>query len=121
MIIEHPLGVLLVIEDNLVVLQLGTSPAYLSSSALFWPLNKKSGATSTLFTFIDKIKRVKETNYFTFSQASQAKANKTGFNILIVHFYIHRKLDMIQDFSVWLRTGSNPADINRFRSHGKIY
>ena len=23
----------------------------------------------------------------------------------------------VHDFSVWLRTGSNPADINRFRSH----
>ena len=30
--------------------------------------------------------------------------------------------DAIQDFSVWLRIGSNPADINRFRSHtGKKY
>ena len=24
--------------------------------------------------------------------------------------------DFIQDFSLWLRTGSNPADINRFRT-----
>ncbi len=23
----------------------------------------------------------------------------------------------MNDFSVWLRTGSNPADINRFQSH----
>ena len=30
--------------------------------------------------------------------------------------------DTIQDFLVWLRTGSYPADINRFRSHtGKLY
>ena len=25
--------------------------------------------------------------------------------------------DAVQDFSVWLRTGSNPEGINRFRSH----
>ena len=24
---------------------------------------------------------------------------------------------MIHEFSVWLRTGSNPVDINRFQSH----
>ena len=30
--------------------------------------------------------------------------------------------DAIHDFSVWLRTGSDPADINQFRSHnGKEY
>ena len=53
-----------------------------------------------------------------------ALANKTGFNIIIVHFYIRLKLDIIQYatgfFSVWLGTGSNPVDIiysNRFRSH----
>ena len=40
---------------------------------------------------------------------------------MIVNIYIIRKLDnknyIKHDFSVWLRTGSNPADINRFRSH----
>ena len=49
---------------------------------------------------------------------SEARANKTVFNIVIVHFYIRKKLDIIgtiHDFSVWLRTGSNPADIYRFR------
>ena len=30
--------------------------------------------------------------------------------------------DAIHDFLVWLKTNSNPADINRFRSHtGKIF
>ena len=48
------------------------------------------------------------------------RAKKTGFNLMIVqHFYISRKLD-IHDvrhiFFVWLRTGSNPADINLVRS-----
>ena len=27
------------------------------------------------------------------------------------------KLSVIHDFSAWLRTVSNPADINQFRSH----
>ena len=27
------------------------------------------------------------------------------------------QFDAIHDFSVWLRAGSNQADINRFRSH----
>ena len=41
--------------------------------------------------------------------------------IRIVHFYIRRKLEIIRcfaihNFSVWLRTGSNPVDINRFPS-----
>ena len=30
--------------------------------------------------------------------------------------------DVIHDFLVWLRTGSNPADINRLQSHiGKTF
>ena len=30
--------------------------------------------------------------------------------------------DTIPDFSVWLRTGSNQADFNRFQSHtGKMF
>ena len=31
--------------------------------------------------------------------------------------YIWNIVDTIHDFSVWLRTGSNPVEINRFRSH----
>ena len=44
---------------------------------------------------------------------------KTGLDIMIVHFYIRIKLDIIRydNFSVWMRTSSNPADNNRFRSH----
>ena len=50
----------------------------------------------------------------------KARTNKTGIN-----FNICGKLSLIRcyihDFSVWLRTGSNPADINQFQSHtGKI-
>ena len=50
----------------------------------------------------------------------KAWANKSGFNYLILHFYIRGKLDIyetIHDFLVWLKTGFNPADINLFRSH----
>ena len=49
----------------------------------------------------------------------KARAKKSGFNFMIVHFYIHRKLDIIDakhNFFVWLRTGSNPSDIDRFCS-----
>ena len=45
---------------------------------------------------------------------------KTGYNFIIFYFNICGKLFVIRgaihDFSVCLRTGSNPADINRFRS-----
>ena len=50
----------------------------------------------------------------------QTCANKTGFNIMKEHFNIRRKLHIIKqinDFSVLLRTSSNPEDINRFQSH----
>ena len=41
---------------------------------------------------------------------------------MIVRFNIRRKLDIIRyDFSVWLRTGSYPPDIKRFRSNTGKY
>ena len=46
----------------------------------------------------------------------KAWAYKKGFNIMILHFYIRKKLDIcetIHDFLVWLY-GFNPADINLF-------
>ena len=48
---------------------------------------------------------------------------KTDFDLstLIGHFLIRRKLDMLHDFSIWLRTGCNPADIHRFRSYTGIF
>ena len=49
---------------------------------------------------------------------------KTGFNLMLVHFYIRRKLDIYDaiHFSVWLKIGSNPPNINRFRSDtGKYF
>ena len=48
---------------------------------------------------------------------------KGGANTIYFYFNIHGKLSLIRfihDFSVWLRIGSNPADINRFRSHNGI-
>ena len=46
-------------------------------------------------------------------------ANKTGFNLMIFISVLVKNLlqyDAIHGFSVWLRTGSDPADINRFES-----
>ena len=43
--------------------------------------------------------------FFVSPEMPKAWANKTGFNIMILHFYIRRNLDY------------NTADINRFRSH----
>ena len=46
-------------------------------------------------------------------------ANKTGFNLMIFISVLVKNLlqyDAIHGFSVWLRTDSDPADINRFES-----
>ena len=51
---------------------------------------------------------------------TKARANKTSINIMIfILIFVENCLyfDAIHDFSVWLRTGSNPTDSNRFRSH----
>ena len=62
---------------------------------------------------------------FVIPEMPNARANKTltGFIIMIVHFYIGRKLDIIRYVSFQcVRTGSYPPDINRYRSHtGKIF
>ena len=47
-------------------------------------------------------------------------ANKTGINFRIfMSLFMENclKFDAIHAFSVWLRTSSNPPDINRFQSH----
>ena len=57
---------------------------------------------------------------FVSPKIPKARFNKTCFNIIIVHFYIRRKLDLIiydTCFLVWRTTGSHPAAINRFRKH----
>ena len=46
----------------------------------------------------------------------KARDNKTGFYIMIfILIFVENwiQYDTIHDLSVWLRTGSNPADINR--------
>ena len=47
-----------------------------------------------------------------------AGANRTGFNIIIVHFYFLIKClkRCLKKFLVWVRTSSNLADINLFQS-----
>ena len=48
----------------------------------------------------------------------EARANKSGIKFMIFILYSWNIVyDAIHDFSVWLRTGSNPADIDPFRSH----
>ena len=50
--------------------------------------------------------------------------NKIGIDLMIfILIFLANCLqyDAIHDFSVWLITGSNSADINRFRSHRKLY
>ena len=37
--------------------------------------------------------------------------------LILILVEICLKNDAIHDFTVWLRTASNPGDINRFRSH----
>ena len=43
-----------------------------------------------------------------------------NYNIKTTSFS-HEGCNTIHDFSVWLRNGSNPANINRFRSHTRKY
>ncbi len=50
----------------------------------------------------------------------KARASKTGINLMIfILIFVENCLwfDAIYAFSVWLRTGPNPADSYRFRSH----
>ncbi len=60
-----------------------------------------------------------------FVSPEEARANKTGINFMIfilISIETCLLLDAIHYFSVWLRTGSNPADSNRFQSHtGEYY
>ena len=64
------------------------------------------------------MKNYKTETSFVSPEEPKALANKTGVDF---HSNICGKLsviyDAIHDFSVWLKTGSKPADINRFRSH----
>ena len=54
------------------------------------------------------------------TEGPMAQTNKIGVDfmisilIFVENWLLYRD---IHDFSVRLRTGSNPADINRFRSH----
>ena len=50
--------------------------------------------------------------------APRARVNKTGSNFMIFILIFVKKISVIQcfnDFSAWPRTGSNQADISRFR------
>ena len=48
--------------------------------------------------------------------------NPTNFTSIyfMILLFILENYKTIHDFSVWLRTGSNSADINRFPSHTRL-
>ena len=49
---------------------------------------------------------------------------KLSYLMIVILIFVENfpYYDAIHDFSVWLRIGSNPVDINRFRSQtGKYY
>ena len=55
-----------------------------------------------------------------FAPRDQGPRVKKLVSLIRFYFNIHGKMSVIRfynDFSVWLKTGSNPADINWFRSH----
>ena len=76
------------------------------------------------FPRIVKLKIFKIKSSFVSPEGLKARVNKTCIKIMIFHCTIYRKClsnDTIHDFSVGLRTGSNPAEMNRFCSHTENY
>ena len=55
-------------------------------------------------------------------EGSKDRANKTGIKLIIFILIFEESLyDAKRNFSLWLRTDSNPPDINRFQSDtGKL-
>ena len=57
---------------------------------------------------------------FVSPEDTQVRANKTGINLMILILIFKencKENDTLHDFSVQLRTSSNPADINLFGNH----
>ena len=66
------------------------------------------------------MKNYKIKTSFVSPEGSKARVYKTGINFRIfILIFVENclKFDAIHDFSVRLRTGSNPVDCNRFQSH----
>ena len=66
------------------------------------------------------MKNYKFKTSFVIPEGSKTLLNKTGVNFIIfILIFMENCLyyDSIHDFSVLLRTDSNPVDINQFRSH----
>ena len=62
----------------------------------------------------------KLTTSFVSPEVLNARTIKTGFNIMIVHFYIRRKMYIIRYDTRFF--GSNPAVINQFLIYtGKLF
>ena len=74
-----------------------------------------------LIGFDEYEKKVSKGKSFVSPEGPKSQANKiNGINIktFILTFEEYCfKCDTIHDFSLWLRTSSNPADINQFQSH----
>ena len=66
------------------------------------------------------MKKIIRLKIFVNHQEPKVQVNKAGisfrfyFNIIVENCLLY---DALHDFSVWLRIGSNPVDINQFRSH----
>ena len=66
------------------------------------------------------MKKYKIKTIFLAPKGPKTRANNAGIDIMIfILIFVKncRYYDAKHDFSVWPRTGSNPADIHPFRSH----
>ena len=71
-----------------------------------------------------RISKCKIKTSFVIPSGPKSWANKSDINFMIfilISVENCLKYDAIHDFSVRLRTDSNPADINRFQSHTRIF
>ena len=76
---------------------------------------KKIKHYKTYFQDLLKAKR-----FFKFCQPRGPKTRVNKFNFNFMFFFV-KSFRYYDDFSIWLRTGSNIPDINRFRIHTEKY
>ena len=53
---------------------------------------------------------------YNYKIENQDRIKKNWCNLMMVHLFIENWIQSYTNFSVWLRTSSNPLDINRFQS-----
>ena len=62
------------------------------------------------------MKNYKIKTIFVSLEGQNALANQTDVNfIVLILIFVENCLYVIHDFSVWLRTGSDPVNINQFQ------